>query len=400
VAPKPASWGAPNKSLLGLPWRYALACTDQLGLILHRDIIWAKPNGLPESVTDRCRSSHEYLFHLTKSPRYYAAVDEIREPHIQPEAGRWTRPADTKWQARSDGGDTRFRAENRTPNPLGKLPGSVWKVPPDDTVWEIPSAPLTVPPHLGVDHFAAYPCGLVRPVVLGWSPPGICVACGEGRRPVRGVDWSKVPHTMVPKRVKTHAELAAWGRALRAWRTAAGISRRDIADLIRPDFATDESATAQLSNWENAYNWPEVRTWERIEAQFSPPAHLCEEVRHTTPVPVSLWEIGDGNGTVTGRHNTPTGGLSSANYQAITGYVCACPQPTAPTRPAIVLDPFCGTGTTLLVASVYGRTGIGVDLSSDYCRLARWRVADPAERVRALQVPKPPPIPDGMDALF
>ena len=54
---------------------------DELGLILRRDIIWSKPNGLPESVTDRCRSSHEYLFHFTVRPRYYAAVDEIREPH-------------------------------------------------------------------------------------------------------------------------------------------------------------------------------------------------------------------------------------------------------------------------------------------------------------------------------
>ena len=73
----------PQKSLLGLPWRYALACMDELGLILRRDIIWSKPNGLPESVTDRCRSSHEYLFHLVKQPRYYAAVDEIREPRAR-----------------------------------------------------------------------------------------------------------------------------------------------------------------------------------------------------------------------------------------------------------------------------------------------------------------------------
>ena len=62
-----------------------------------------------------------------------------------------------------------------TCNPLGKLPGSVW---------EIPSQPLTVPAHLGVDHFAAFPMELPRRVILGWSPPGICTECGEGRRPV------------------------------------------------------------------------------------------------------------------------------------------------------------------------------------------------------------------------
>ena len=85
---------------------------------------------------------------------------------------------------------------------------------------------------------------------------------------------------------------------------------------------------------------------------------------------------------------------------AITGYACGCPDATAPVRPAVVVDPFGGTGTTALVASMLGRTGISVDLSADYCRLARWRTTDPAERARALQVPKPPPVPDGQASLF
>lgn len=52
------------------------------------------------------------------------------------------------------------------------------------------------------------------------------------------------------------------------------------------------------------------------------------------------------------------------------------------------------------MAAAYGRTGVSVDLSGDYCRLARWRTADPAERARALLVPKPPPVPDGQASLF
>jgi site-specific DNA-methyltransferase (cytosine-N4-specific) len=54
----------------------------------------------------------------------------------------------------------------------------------------------------------------------------------------------------------------------------------------------------------------------------------------------------------------------------------------------------------MLVASAYGRTGIGTDLSADYCRLARWRCHDPGERARARELPKPPPIPGGMEPLF
>jgi len=71
-----------------------------------------------------------------------------------------------------------------------------------------------------------------------------------------------------------------------------------------------------------------------------------------------------------------------------------------PTLPAVVLDPFGGTGTTALVASVLGRHGISVDRSADYCRLARWRTTDPGERARAMQVPKPPPVPEGQVSLF
>jgi hypothetical protein len=93
-------------------------------------------------------------------------------------------------------------------------------------------------------------------------------------------------------------------------------------------------------------------------------------------------------------------GTHILNQNTITGYACACPQPDAPTRPALVVDPFGGTGTTALVAHMHGRHGITVDRSADYCRLAAWRTTDPGQRAAALQVPKPPPVPDGQDALF
>jgi site-specific DNA-methyltransferase (cytosine-N4-specific) len=68
----------------------------------------------------------------------------------------------------------------------------------------------------------------------------------------------------------------------------------------------------------------------------------------------------------------------------MTGYDdCACLDTTAPATPGVVLDPFGGTGTTALVATMLGRRGITVDLSADYCRLAEWRASDPKERARA-----------------
>lgn len=71
----------PDKNLLGVPWRVAFALQDD-GWILRSDIIWAKPNPMPESVTDRPTKAHEYVFLFAKSPRYYYDADSIREGYL------------------------------------------------------------------------------------------------------------------------------------------------------------------------------------------------------------------------------------------------------------------------------------------------------------------------------
>ncbi|MCW2899301.1 MAG: methylase domain protein [Streptosporangiaceae bacterium] len=81
-------------------------------------------------------------------------------------------------------------------------------------------------------------------------------------------------------------------------------------------------------------------------------------------------------------------------------YVCACAEPTAPTRPSVVVDPFGGTGTTALAARALGRNAISFDLSHDYARLAQWRTTDPGELARVLGKPKPPPVVPGQGDLF
>jgi DNA modification methylase len=299
--------GVAAKSLFGLPWRYALRCIDELGLILRAEIIWSKPNGLPESVTDRVRRSHEQWFHFTVQPRYYSAVDGIREPYAPGTPGRYA-TGYTQTSASSNG-QTRnpvLRKDDGGPtavNPLGKLPGSVWS---------IPSEPLTVPDHLGVEHFAAFPMEWPRRIILGWSPPGICTACGEGRRPATLAEYADAGG---------HSEHEKYARA----------------------------------------------QGDRIAGSFKP-----QEMR-------------------LGRANRLT---------TVIGYTCACPEPTAPTRPALVLDPFGGTGTTALVASMHGRIGITIDRSADYSRLAAWRTTDPAQRAKALQVDRPPIEVDGQYSLL
>jgi hypothetical protein len=156
----------------------------------------------------------------------------------------------------------------------------------------------------------SFPMELPRRVIAGWSPPGICTACGEGRRPV---------------------------------------SRKGE---------------------------PVLRAWSAKGAQYT---GSTENGGH------------HGENSSTLKHMVPV---------TITGYACACPQPDAPTRPSLVVDPFGGTGTTALVADALGRHGLSFDRSADYGRLAKWRTTDPGERAKALQVPKPPPVMDGQGALF
>ena len=373
--------GIPAKSLMGIPWRYALRCIDELGLILRADIVWNKPNGLPESVTDRVRQSHEYWFHLTREPRYFAAVDEIRE--ATEDIGRkekTMRAGPLVGNHGSCGHDGKgMRMAEVYNNPLGKLPGSVWT---------ISSEPLTVPQYrivlngrhvaypwnwkeacnklrgIGVrngrpslrrmtDHFAAFPSEWPRRLILGWSPSGWCVECGEPRRPVVdsvGLDLNR-------PQARRANELAE----------SAGLTEAHLDALLSVGISdTGRGAATQTGTGKNA-----------VDTQ-----RLAAEARNVL------------------------GGYSREyllRRPTSLGYACACPTPDAPTRPAVVLDPFAGTGTTVAVAHHLGRHGIGIDLSRDYLRLAEWRCThDTRLRDKVLEragLPKAPTI-EGQLGLF
>lgn len=143
------------KDLVGIPWMVAFALRAD-GWYLRQDIIWAKPNPMPESVRDRCTKAHEYLFLLSKSDRYLYDPDAIAEPAAYPEGPRNTRPYEVAGQRRGDN------------NNLG---GSVHKIGPRSTrnkrsVWSIATAPYREA------HFATFPPALVEPCILAGTRPG------------------------------------------------------------------------------------------------------------------------------------------------------------------------------------------------------------------------------------
>ncbi len=140
----------PAKNLLGVPWRVAFALQED-GWILRSEIIWHKPNPMPESVSDRPTKSHEHVFLFAKAPRYFYDAEAISEAADKGAAG------------------SSFTTGKTGVNGLGR----VSNVDRDEdgrrnkrTVWTVPTVPFP-----GA-HFAAYPPELIRPAILAGSRPG------------------------------------------------------------------------------------------------------------------------------------------------------------------------------------------------------------------------------------
>ena len=151
--------GLKTKDLIGIPWRVALALQAD-GWYLRQDIIWSKPNPMPESVADRCTKSHEYIFLLSKKPHYYYDHNAIKEPHKWSHVGEMRKGKDSKnggsieAPVKGRGNTTgSFRAFGEG----GKNKRSVWTV--------------NAKGYKGA-HFAVYPENLIEPCVLAGCPAG------------------------------------------------------------------------------------------------------------------------------------------------------------------------------------------------------------------------------------
>ena len=157
--------GLKPKNLCGIPWRVAFALQED-GWWLRQDIIWHKPDPMPESVTDRCTKSHEYIFLLAKSPRYYYDADAVKEKQSISGIARakYSRAGNVKNKAAAATGrnnhidpksDEATRARERA-----------WHGRNRRSVWTIATAPYP-----GA-HFATFPPDLVKPCIMAGCPDG------------------------------------------------------------------------------------------------------------------------------------------------------------------------------------------------------------------------------------
>jgi DNA modification methylase len=145
----------PNKCLLLIPHRFAIGCIDR-GWIVRNDIIWAKRNGMPESITDRFSKKHEYFFFMVKSQKYYFDLDSVRDKHIWADKDK---RADGKRHESKGLTSTGIYSTNAVCfNNKGKNPGSV------SDFWDIPTKSNTE------SHYAQYSDNLIKKPILAGCP--------------------------------------------------------------------------------------------------------------------------------------------------------------------------------------------------------------------------------------
>lgn len=172
--------GLKPKDLIGVPWRVAFSMQSD-GWWLRSDVIWSKPNAMPEAVQDRPTKAHEYIFLFTKAARYWWDTEAVREPH-HPDGRRIT-------TVKGGEGSLQHRDGERWPND-GRNIRSVWTI--------------ATQPYPGA-HFATFPEELARRAILAGCPRKVCRRCGipseriverdrsnlEGWAPVRKLDHSQ-----------------------------------------------------------------------------------------------------------------------------------------------------------------------------------------------------------------
>ena len=189
--------GLPPKNLVGIPWRVAFAL-QQDGWYLRQDIIWHKPNPMPESVQDRCTKSHEYIFLLSKSPKYYFDNEAIKEDAVSDKDLGILR--------------SRKQAELNHPSIIKRQEIGIDSTNAGDgkknkrSVWTVTTKPFKEA------HFATFPVDLIEPCVLAGCPEKVCVECDTPyERKMEVIEVEPKKHTNISDNRKEFDSLMGGG---------------------------------------------------------------------------------------------------------------------------------------------------------------------------------------------
>lgn len=307
-----------RKSKMLVPHRVAIALQDA-GWIVRSDAVWQKPNPMPHPVKDRLHEHKEFVFHLTPEPDYWFDLDSIREPHKETSLNR----SEASFEASGRGSITCPREDDPSHigtepedalHSNGKNPGDIFEVP----VKAFPEA-----------HFAVYPPELCEKPIKATAPEHVCADCG---RPYERVTeqvpmWERDPSTIEREQTKRALEIA------------------DEAGLTDEHF--EAARAVGLGNLDSGEGNP----YDRVDDE------RAELAREAADVLGSYY-----------REALMSETESTDEWQQ------ACDCETDETEPGIVLDPFAGAGTTLLVAKNLGHRFVGTELNPEYVAMAQKRV--------------------------
>jgi len=354
--------GLKPKDLIGLPWRVVFALQAD-GWWLRSDIVWAKPNPMPESVQDRPTRAHEYVFLLARSAHYFYDAHAIREPLSEASIRRLSQP--TLFE--QEGGFKQATYGEHMPGRKGRD--------------RSPQAILQ-----------AMAAG--QPVPSGWNPSQAesdikgrysrrdhlrgradnDVLPAEGRRDPRAglrQQDKQRGHDRTHEGFRDH-----WDDLSKAEQQAAGANKRDVWWVATQPFPGAHFATFPIRLIEpcikagtsehgvcQACGSPWTRIAEksargrRIRPRHDAGMGVAYNASHGRPQQAAEFQ----DGVV----------YSTTGWQAS----CAC---QAGVVPAVVLDPFAGSGTTGVVALRHGRSFIGIEINPEYVQLARERITSDA----------------------
>ena len=341
--------GFKSKNLLMMPARVAMALQAD-GWWLRSEIVWHKPNPMPESVTDRPTSAHEKLFLLSRRKSYYYDAEAVR---VGPQ-GRLAgiipgRPVAPSGKGVDENDNRQTFVRTRTSEEQAAMGSNL------RNVWTIATHAYSAA------HFATFPPALVEPCIkAGTSEKGVCGECGApwGREVER--DLSGAATKMSVERAPM--DKPAISAYLQTHRERAGMSKGDVDAAI---------GTSTLCSWFEGrpagIEVPTVAQWGKLKAALSLDDEFDEMISATIEVERTDADGSRGDGV---RSYSKAWNAMHSNQRMARDL----PSTKRPWSPLSCLDPFAGAGTVGLVADRLQRDAILIEISSEYAEMARKRI--------------------------
>lgn len=355
---KDITYGVKTKDLIMMPHRVALALQAD-GWWVRMDIVWAKPNPMPESVTDRPTKSHEYIFLLTKSAKYFYDADAVREK----DSGQSGLSVNFKRETK----DHIIPNQNKKQHRLDRKPTESTGGRNLRSVWTIATQACSFA------HFATFPEELVNRCILAGTAETACGICGAPYK--REVELTEEYKNLVTKREKPNTDKL--GIYLRESRKKLNMAQNEVSIRFP---SKSGGLTGCVSNWESGKNVPTAEQWKILKGILGLNNDFDKEIENWWNLKGSgAWSNGYNlNEKLVNRQGTGHPSQVPQKYKTL-AFWPSCEHDYFPimdaTGKCVVLDPFGGTNTVGFRAQEMGRNWISIELNPKYEKYGSTRTA-------------------------